>query len=77
MICENLSDKAPVTKRGYTPLHLAAKQGYGKICQFFLDQGVDSLVKTAYGDTAFDFAIRNGRDDIAAMLAWLPTTETL
>ena len=69
MICENLSDKAPVTNEvGYTPLHLAAKQGYRKICQFFLDQGVDSLVKTNYGDTAFDFAIRNGRYDIAAML---------
>ena len=49
--------------------NLAAKQGYGKIFQFFLDQVVDSLVKTNYGDTAFDFAIRNGRDDIAAMLA--------
>ena len=68
MICENLSDKAPVTERGCTPLHLAAEQGYRKICQFFLDQGVDSLVKTTYGDTAFDIAIRNRRYNITAML---------
>ncbi|KAL9226369.1 hypothetical protein vseg_002192 [Gypsophila vaccaria] len=45
---------------GYTPLMLAAKEGYGNMCQFLISRGAKCDIKTERDETALSLARKNG-----------------
>ncbi|XP_057529035.1 uncharacterized protein LOC130807730 [Amaranthus tricolor] len=45
---------------GYTPLMLAAKEGYGSMCQFLISRGAKCEIKNEKHETALSLARKNG-----------------
>ena len=46
---------------GETPLHIAAVAADIEVIEMILDAGADKTVKTAKGDTPYDYALRRDR----------------
>jgi hypothetical protein len=53
---------------GYTPLHGAARQGNADIIRVLIDQGADCSARTDFGKTALELAIKNGKQEVVAIL---------
>ncbi|XP_022883931.1 uncharacterized protein LOC111400767 [Olea europaea var. sylvestris] len=50
---------------GYTPLMLAAREGYGSTCEFLISCEAQCDIKNARGETALSLAKNNGRQNEA------------
>ena len=48
---------------GATPLHLAAKHGYGRICKLLLERGASKNERDIDGRTALDVATQAEKQD--------------
>jgi uncharacterized protein len=63
----------PVDGRGspaaHTPLHEAAFNGDLVLVRLLLDSGADRALRTGEGETARDLAVKQGRQDVARLLA--------
>lgn len=53
---------------GTTPLHKSASTGQKEIVELLLANGANVNVTIAFGDTALDWAVRNNKEDVAAIL---------
>ncbi|KAH9603712.1 hypothetical protein KSS87_007463 [Heliosperma pusillum] len=53
-------DVNTVDVNGYTPLMLAAKEGYGNMCQFLISRGAKCDITTERHETALSLARKNG-----------------
>jgi ankyrin repeat protein len=53
---------------GWSPLHIAAKEGHRVIVRWLLEEGVDSKRRDADGKTAFDYADAGGHQTVASIL---------
>jgi uncharacterized protein len=64
---------APVDGRGsataHTPLHEAAFNGDLPLVRLLLDSGADRALRTGDGETALDVAVKQGRHEVARLLA--------
>ena len=59
---------SPQTPVGWTPLHFAAANGYGRVADVLLEAGADPRATTGEGLTARDLAARNHHDELAEQL---------
>ena len=55
-------------KWGYSPLHLAARDGHKEIGSLLIHSGADIEAKTNGGESPLDVAVRKGRKDVTALL---------
>jgi uncharacterized protein len=53
----------------HTPLHEAAFNGDLPLVHLLLDSGADRALRTGEGETALDIAVKQGRHDVARLLA--------
>ena len=53
---------------GTTPLHKSASAGQKEIVQLLLANGANVNVTIAFGDTPLDWAVRNKKEEVAAIL---------
>jgi len=53
---------------GYTPLHLAVKEGHKDVMQLLLANGAEVNAKDNYLNTSFSLALKEGRKDMAELL---------
>ena len=53
---------------GTTPLHKAASTGQKEIVELLLSNGANVNVTIAFGDTPLDWAVRNKKEEVAAIL---------
>ena len=53
----------------HTPLHEAAFNGDLPLVRLLLDRGADRALRTGEGETALDVAVKQGRHDVACLLA--------
>ena len=53
---------------GTTPLHKSASTGQKEIVELLLANGANVNVTIAFGDTPLDWAVRNKKEDVAAIL---------
>jgi len=53
---------------GTTPLHKSASTGQKEIIELLLANGANVNVTIAFGDTPLDWADRNNKEDVAAIL---------
>jgi ankyrin repeat protein len=53
---------------GTTPLHYAAKNGFGEVVRLLLEQGADARVINHYGETPLRLAARYGHREIEHLL---------
>jgi len=59
---------APENSMGWTPLHIAAANGYGEAAKLLIKYGADCEKKNASGQTPAQVATDGGFKDIAAMI---------
>ncbi len=60
--------ETPDSKRGMTALMLAAQQGHDEVVRMLLEHGADATVKTQFGQTALDLAVRAKREKTVRLL---------
>ena len=53
---------------GTTPLHKSASTGQKEIVELLLANGANVNLTSAFGDTPLDWAVRNKKEDVAAIL---------
>ena len=53
---ENIENKNPASKDGWTPFHSAAQNGHLEICKLFMENIKDINPFSEYGMTPFDIA---------------------
>ncbi|MBU1017440.1 tetratricopeptide repeat protein [Patescibacteria group bacterium] len=63
-------DVNEVDETGYTPLMLAAENGFTHIVKILIDHKADWKLKDKKGETALDKACRVGHNEVAAILAF-------
>lgn len=51
-----------------TALHRAAERGFSELCVVLVNDGADLMAKDCFGETAYDWAVRFGRDETAHVL---------
>ncbi|HKK13728.1 MAG TPA: ankyrin repeat domain-containing protein [Gammaproteobacteria bacterium] len=71
MVSSLLRTGANVDERnmeGKTPLMAAAELGFEDIVAILIDHGADRDATDSYGETAYEFAARNGHESVCQML---------
>ena len=63
-----VGDKNPARNDGYTPLHVAAKNGHLEICNLIIDSVNDKNPPTNRGVTPLCIAATNGHLEICKLL---------
>jgi ankyrin repeat protein len=58
----------PDSKRGMTALMLAAQQGHDEVVRMLLERGADVTIKTRFGRTALDLAVRAKNEKTVRLL---------
>lgn len=62
------ADIAGQTKRGLTPLHLAAQGGHYEMCNFLLECGASSIVSSLAVKTPLHLAAQNEKGGVCTLL---------
>ena len=55
-------------KYGKTALHRAAENNAYDMALFLVEKGIDTSIKDANGQTAYDYAVQSNNKDIIALL---------
>ena len=63
-ILENVDNKNPKEKSGWTPLHDAALNGYHDVCRFIVQNVADKNPKDDCGNTPLHEAARGGHFEV-------------
>jgi ankyrin repeat protein len=68
LIARGADPNARDSGEGFTALMTAAAEGQAGVVKALLSHGADAAIKDKDGDTALDFAVKNGHQVVAGVL---------